>query len=460
MAQSSNEARFSRSVEERFNITLDQFWIDWFDQDSQRELPLGAFRDVVVPTDFVAQLPSAIWPGFMLPDTLPLIGNEYGDWICVRVRPNNEFGEILHWYHGGGDWIPVGETLVEAILHDLADQIRPSGLQMLRGAEESIVRGHRETLAKQLESPECESWFCESLKNSKKSEYLVQSPRNLVAEFIKSVQEDAYLDALNILASSRLASDAVACDQIEFALQAPLVAIARREAAHSIGRNWNDEFVRALFDVDVFSEAERRKICDSINIPIEHWPKQNWRQAARKAQEVLERRSDLGWAFDVAGWAELRNGNTQRAAQLFFDGRHASAYSDQSVRIRSHWISKKYRKFSIAQFFEMGVESNELREAFDADDYLRLYHAGNDSVELMKRVMNYWFSRGQDAMRENRCEEAYAAFFSAGWDMGVSALADFLPILERLGDAAEASGWMGRCEVARTHHACLANRIN
>ncbi len=70
----------------------------------------------------------------MLPDTLPLIGNEYGDWLCVRVDEDNRFGELVHWYHGGGDWIPVGKSIAEAVLHDIVDQFRPRKGQVLRGS--------------------------------------------------------------------------------------------------------------------------------------------------------------------------------------------------------------------------------------------------------------------------------------------------------------------------------------
>ena len=51
-------------------------------------------------------------------DFLPVLGNDRGDWLCVRFGNDNSANEIIHWYHGGGDWIPWGQTLAEAIVFD------------------------------------------------------------------------------------------------------------------------------------------------------------------------------------------------------------------------------------------------------------------------------------------------------------------------------------------------------
>ncbi len=63
--------------------------------------------------------------GFMLPDTLPILGNGYGDWLCMRVNADNTAGEVVHWYHGGGDWMPWGRNPAEAIAFDRLRQRLP-----------------------------------------------------------------------------------------------------------------------------------------------------------------------------------------------------------------------------------------------------------------------------------------------------------------------------------------------
>ena len=58
-----------------------------------------------------------------MPDTLPIIGNDYGDWLCLRIARDGTLAELIHWSHCGGDWLPYGRNLAEGLLYDAAQRI-------------------------------------------------------------------------------------------------------------------------------------------------------------------------------------------------------------------------------------------------------------------------------------------------------------------------------------------------
>ena len=66
-----------------------------------------------------------LWPALMPCHLLPLIGNGQGDFLCVRCADDGTLSEVVHWFHGGGDWIPWGRTLADAILIDALSSFIP-----------------------------------------------------------------------------------------------------------------------------------------------------------------------------------------------------------------------------------------------------------------------------------------------------------------------------------------------
>jgi hypothetical protein len=85
--------------------------IDWFDLEFWRLKTIGVFSQAATPGQLLESAPTVIWPGFMPANFLPLIGNTTGDWLCVKVDESGFASRIFHWYHGGGDWLPWGESL-------------------------------------------------------------------------------------------------------------------------------------------------------------------------------------------------------------------------------------------------------------------------------------------------------------------------------------------------------------
>ena len=76
----------------------------------------GEFTCALHPEELLKPAPEIIWPGLMAADLLPMVGNHYGDWICIRMNESNRLEEVVYWYHGGGDCLPLAAGLSEAIL--------------------------------------------------------------------------------------------------------------------------------------------------------------------------------------------------------------------------------------------------------------------------------------------------------------------------------------------------------
>jgi hypothetical protein len=58
---------------------------------------------------------AGVWGGQMLPDSLPLADNGFGDSLCVRFRPDGRVREVVFWGHEGSYWYPCAPTIEEAL---------------------------------------------------------------------------------------------------------------------------------------------------------------------------------------------------------------------------------------------------------------------------------------------------------------------------------------------------------
>src|SRR5258708_23023019 len=60
---------------------------------------------------------STVWGGQMLPDTLPFLGNGFGDHLCLRFNADGTLREIIRWCHEGGGWLPCGTSLESSLAY-------------------------------------------------------------------------------------------------------------------------------------------------------------------------------------------------------------------------------------------------------------------------------------------------------------------------------------------------------
>ncbi|MEM8734127.1 MAG: SMI1/KNR4 family protein, partial [Planctomycetota bacterium] len=444
----------SQRITDRFGIDLAPTWREWFDSPASDGWLPGLMRELVTADELASQRPRPIWPGFMLPDTLPILGNEYGDYVCARVEPNNQFGELIYWYHGGGDWIPVGTTIAEAVLHDAIDQFRDMRTQMIRGASESRIGKEASSLLS-LDAPEMKGWLARCLPETQER----TSIESAIADIIALLSEEDYSGALKQMLHCGWAIEAVACDLIEVNLQKPLRKISNRDFAKACGVAWFPDFIHLLFDIESGSHQVQEIVrgeADRQGIPAEETV-QDWQLASQLAQQILSKRTDLAWATAVQGWFQERTGDRQAAMETYQRGVVASSFTEQSVRLNSHAESEEYGKFALARLKSLIANHAECKAAVQADEYLSLL-LRDHSRSILNEVSDHWQRKAKEAEADGLYDSAYRYFYASGWDMGVSRLSEYETILEGLARNAERAGWTARAKVAQLHLHCLLNR--
>jgi hypothetical protein len=130
----------------------------------------------------------------------------------------------------------------------------------------------------------------------------------------------------------------------------------------------------------------------------------------------------------------------------------ASVFSDQSVRMRTHWFEDRFGKFAAAQLAEL---QDELPASIRSDDYLQVLLQNDPSTTVAQRVVEFWCEK---AKRSDSTSDAYACWLRAGWDVGCSQWNRFEEILTGLAESAKATNWQALAKLAESHLAALQLR--
>lgn len=433
-------AALSERLAERYSLRLDDHWRQWFDRDGERPLLMGPFRSSVALDDLLEMAPPDLWPGFMLPDTLPIVTNDYGDWWCIRVDHENRISEVIQWSHGGGDWLPVGRSMAQAALWDYVQHWRGPAIEIEQAALEYPSRlepGTEELLPRDGWA----AWLAQDLNSDVAS----------IEQLLNTFAGQRYREGLECMLENGWADAAVACELVEVALQGMLARLADNQLARSCGINWTPEYTSWLFDTQHISEDARRMLRElAPDVRFD----QDWTAAEAWAQHVRTQRSDLSWASDVCGWAALRRGDVASAVQTFFDNRTSSAFTDQSVRLRSHWFAEHFGKFSVAQLAKL---QSHLTAQQSRDPYLDILW-NEPAQRTRSAVREFWLTRARKLFADQDYAASYHCYMSAGWDLGAERMSDYVEILEGLRSSAQRAGWRARADIAAAHAECLRRR--
>jgi hypothetical protein len=434
---------WSKQVAERYALTLPPDLRAWLD-DGVWQLPGGAeFNQPLTPAELLEPQPDQLWAGFMLPDTLPLIGNQYGDWLCVRATADGRVGEIIGWSHAGGDWTPHGRTLAEALLYDgVFRQMNARRAEFRHEPEpprEEVFRSARWALA----------W--------------TNGAREKVGEFWlddRANRDDASLgghrqELLDALVASSVAEIAARRDLILHHLHCALKSLSDPQLARQIGAAWEPDFISWLFDTAMLPDWSKTALGKHFQQPIVALTQQDWAAAEDLAVEVCRQRSDLGWAFDVAGWAAERRGDFDVAVQRYWLGLRTSLFADNTVAFRTHWFTEGLGKFAAARLAALQAHLNSEQRR---DPYLALFLA-NDPTTLRERVRQHWLTAARAAESRGKWMDAYRAYYNAGWDFGLLEVKSFAEILDGLTRTARAAGATSLSLIAAEHARCLADRL-
>jgi hypothetical protein len=442
--------RWSDRVGERFSLALDPESIAWFDGGWWHPAHGGEFQNPLPPEELLVDAPDCIWAGFMLPDTIPVISNRYGDWLCWRVDSDNRLSEVLHWYHGGGDWLPFGKRLSEAIALDCTRVASPSAAYA-----SNLVSGRAKTESTLWQ------WACGQLglPVSGVEPSAVVRPldsKSIQAQAIQANHsQSGHSEIEHALGAFWASSPAVIFEQIIGAIDWPLRAKAEPGIARRFQINWEPDMVRWIFDANEVPQPRRQELCELLSLHSDLSRYQNWDQAAELARTIVGTRADIGWAYDILGWSLERSGRLEEAIDCYFQGCFASVFSDQSITVRTHWYDERFRKFSAARLYH---HYDRLPESLKQNDYLKLLWF-SPLREGRSEIRRYWMSKGDAEMKAGEPAAAYESYYRAGWDVGSHELPAYREILEGLIAAAEGAGWRARAAVAGLHLKCLLSRV-
>jgi tetratricopeptide (TPR) repeat protein len=398
----------------------------WFDDELWRRAvgcSSDRFTSAIHPRDLLVDAPAAIWPALMPCDFLPILGNDRGDWLCIRFGEDDSAGEVVHWYHGGGDWIPWGNSLAEAIYFDHLRRRLPGGRRdhavsavLDDEAEDDCGRSLRRWAGERLKSRSSDQM--ESLSGSE----LAQA---MLANGISEV--------------------AVLCQLVIDALDNPLLN-------EDLIRSWPirdaDQIQRFLFD-NRFIPARRLSDASehlSVDQILAH---QDWDGVESYCRRVTEIRPELAWGWDLLGYAYERRGDIAAAQMHYQRGLDCSIFTDQTVRLRTHGFDGDGQKFSAIRLKELGHQPDDP----NAREYFR--RLCTTSAEERRELVREHFSQlaeGADAAI------AHHLWNRAGWDLGAEPMFAFAELLDQITLAAEAAGRSAQSELAKTHRACFRDR--
>ncbi len=429
---------WSTRIAERYHVRLTAELVDWFDNGLWQLEGFGEYREPIPPADLIEKFPEAIWPGLMPPDFLPVLGNMAGDWLCMRLGPHGKIAEIVQWYHGGGDWLPWGNSLAEAIAFDAASQRLP-GPSRRHAIPAEPTRG-----ADAAGDDPLLNWA------------IHQFPAAIASQVRRVIGGDLQGEELaKELIRSNVAEIAVQSEWVQRLLADPelLKLDSDRDAPERWGVSRN-VFNQWLFDIERAPESVRSSLLGTAA------NKQHWRAAAEHCRRVVEIAPHLAWGWDILGYEAERSGRYAEAAKFFASGLSRSVFTDQSIRLRTHWTAPLAGKFSAARLramIEAGqVTKSELTAQID-DSYLDALCAGED--ERQELVTEYWLGRSDRSSLAGNFSAAFDEAYAAGWDLGAATLPAYGSVLDRLVELAKDMGDEARAELARTHRHCLRDRL-
>ena len=437
-AADAGTTRWSTEIAARYRCELSPELVDWFDKEIWNQSGTSEYRQPIHPNALLTDAPEAIWPALMPCDLLPISGNTAGDWLCLRIDADNSVSEVVQWYHGGGDWIPWGRSLSEAIVFDalsvrLPGPSRRHSVPAENPRLESGQPSRRDGASSRPSSDPLLSWAADRV-----------APE--VASLLDSDSSGAVI--ANTLLQHNVAEVAVRCEAVLDALHHGLTPILDRQLA----ANWNipwEEMAQWALDVRCIPGDRRAQI--EAHTGCEIADDQDWPAAQEHCQKVTEVSPRLAWPWDVLGYASERDAKIDAAVAAYLCASRCSVFTDQSVRLRTHWTTGRAAKFSVARLMEIRPE------VVAQDDYLKRLGVG-DVQRRRQTACEYWRELAERSRQNDNFSEAYQHEMAAGWDLGAEPMMTFGQLLDAIVDAAEKAGQRARAEVARAHRACLSSR--
>jgi len=362
-------------------------------------------------------------------DLIPLLGNGCGDWLCVRIDENSLASEVVQWYHGGGDWIPWGNDIAEAIIFN--------------GCVDRISAGsRRHAIPAVAQRP--------TIKRDQDDELLHWALNHTSGRLGQDLNSD--LDeqqTATVLLAAGVAEVAVHCELVLKALCYPDVDALTHALGRGVAGIRREQLTEWAFDTSRIPARYRSQI--EAGESMFTIPEQDWGLASCHARAVTALAPELAWAWDIIGYSAERSGQMEQAVAAYANAARCSVFTDQSVRMNTHWASDDSSKFCVGRI-------QHLSEATIADsEYLRVL----SSVAYSSRrsvITEYWIEQAVAQLAADKIEAAHRSYMAAGWDLGAGPISVYGEIIDRVCETASNCGQHGRAAVAATHRRCLQER--
>lgn len=430
-------ARWSPAIAQRYALELSPQWEQWFDELAPEGLCDGEFCEPAHPEILLEATPEVIWPGLMPPDLLPLVSNALGDWLCARIGADNTIAEVIYWYHGGGDCLPYGNTIAEALVYDALATRFPGRARSLAVPAPLPPQPPRGPLRDRLAI----RWSLQHLPPAVADVFEPDFPIPGTAEH---------------LLQAGVAEVAIRCDLVLAALDNEVRRRMSPQLAALLDARWEQDVVQWMFDPSSMPPAIAQRLAEHWQLPQEQWQQQDWGAAAEHCRQVVGSRSDLAWAYDILGWAAQRKGDRHAAIAHYRCGAATSLFTDQAVRFRSHFDSERYCKFALARLAELDALT-VLDPAYVQALAVPGAAADREISGWRERVCRYWRQKAHETAA-GAAAERYQYLYRAGWDVGCDSIPCYEHVLADLVDAAAAAGQHARAAIAKAHRDCLRGR--
>ncbi|MCO8124832.1 hypothetical protein NHH03_24050 [Stieleria sp. TO1_6] len=390
------------------------------------------FTAAISPQELLSNAPAAIWPALMPCDFLPILGNQMGDWLCLRFRADNSASQIVHWYHGGGDWIPWGDSLAEAILFDSFRQRLPGSI---RDHAIPAIDDASNATGDPAEGP-LDTWALEQLQRD--------SVTPTDAERLQTLSGHELAEAL---IQRHLCLPAVRCHLVIDALANPLIS---DEILDAWSATENDQVQRSLLDNQLMTESQIALVQQLTGLTSEQiLAQQDWDSVHSQCRQVTRQTPLLAWAWDLLGYSLERSDDVPAAIDAYRHGLRCSIFTDQTVRVRTHGFNGDGQKFSAARLIQLAYQSSDP----DEQTYLNALSCPN-ADERREQVRSHFAALAAKADPAT----AHDLWFRAGWDLGAEPMIAFAELLDQVTVTSKTAGRVAQSELAQTHRNCFRDR--
>ena len=271
-------------------------------------------------------------------------------------------------------------------------------------------------------------------------------PTDLVSLIRK---EKSLTDTASILLEAGLCEVAVRCTLVEHALDEPLSGILSHDLAAQLQIDWNTA-IEWMFDIERVPADVRRRLSRDFKLPFDAI--QDWETAAEHCRRVTDLAPSLAWAWDMLGYCRERSGAIEDAMTAYIRGAQSSVFTDQSVRLRTHWTANQSSKFSAARLLELAPSMVQ------NSTYLRMICEGTPEQRRIQ-VAVHWLTESDQATAGGDVGVAHQNLVRAGWDLGAEPIGLYADILQRIAETAVQADRAAQAELAETHRACLKTRF-